>query len=89
MPSFDVVSEVDLHEIRNAVDQAVREMRTRFDFRNVEADIELEEKSILLTDPALLFVCCHFSIKRTTTNQCKIRCRKSMTDNQKRPQKSA
>ena len=51
MPSVDVVSEVDLHEVRNAVDQAVRELRTRFDFRNVEANIELEEKSILLTAP--------------------------------------
>ena len=56
MPSFDVVSEVDLHEIRNAVDQAVREMRTRFDFRNVEADIELEEKSILLTALSLIHI---------------------------------
>jgi uncharacterized protein YajQ (UPF0234 family) len=51
MPSFDVVSEVDLHEIRNAVDQAIRELRNRFDFRGVDANIELEEQSILLSAP--------------------------------------
>ena len=51
MPSFDVVSEMDLHEVRNAVDQATRELSTRFDFRGIEARIELEEESILLTAP--------------------------------------
>jgi uncharacterized protein YajQ (UPF0234 family) len=51
MPSFDVVSEMDMHEVRNAVDQAVRELGTRFDFRGVDAKIELEEESILLTAP--------------------------------------
>ena len=51
MPSFDVVSEMDLHEVRNAVDQAARELNTRFDFRGIEAKIELEEESILLTAP--------------------------------------
>ena len=42
MPAFDVVSEVDLQEVRNAVDQAVRELRTRFDFRGVDAGVELD-----------------------------------------------
>ena len=51
MPSFDVVSEMDMHELRNAVDQAVRELGTRFDFRGVDAKIELEEHSVLLTAP--------------------------------------
>ena len=51
MPSFDVVSEMDMHEVRNAVDQAVRELGTRFDFRGVDAKIELEEQSVLLTAP--------------------------------------
>lgn len=37
MPSFDIVSTVDLQEVRNAVDQASRELKTRFDFRNVDA----------------------------------------------------
>lgn len=42
MPFFDIVSEVDLQEVRNAVDQASRELRTRFDFRGVDAGFELE-----------------------------------------------
>ncbi len=37
MPSFDIVSEVDLHELTNAVDQANRELTTRYDFRGVDA----------------------------------------------------
>ena len=37
MPSFDVVSEVDTHELTNAIDQANRELATRFDFKGVEA----------------------------------------------------
>jgi cyclic-di-GMP-binding protein len=41
MPTFDVVSEVDLQEVRNAVDQAVREVGTRFDFKNTDSTIEL------------------------------------------------
>ena len=51
MPSFDVVSEVDMHEVSNAVDQAVRELRNRFDFRGVEASIALQEEQILLSAP--------------------------------------
>ena len=37
MPSFDVVSEIDSHELTNAVDQAVRELSQRFDFKHIEA----------------------------------------------------
>lgn len=48
MPSFDVVSEVDLQEVRNAVDQANREIGTRFDFKGVEAIFELTGSDILL-----------------------------------------
>ncbi|MCC4622312.1 YajQ family cyclic di-GMP-binding protein [Xanthomonas cassavae CFBP 4642] len=43
MPSFDVVSEVDKHELTNAVDQANRELGTRFDFKGVQATFELED----------------------------------------------
>jgi hypothetical protein len=43
MPSFDIVSEVDMHEVTNAVDQAKRELGNRWDFKNVEADIALDE----------------------------------------------
>ena len=48
MPSFDVVSEVDFQEVRNAVDQAVRELGTRFDFRGVDSGFELSEERIQL-----------------------------------------
>ncbi|MGZ4772332.1 MAG: DUF520 family protein, partial [Ilumatobacteraceae bacterium] len=40
MPSFDVVSEVDRQELRNAIDQAQREIATRFDFKNTNSSIE-------------------------------------------------
>lgn len=40
MPSFDIVSEVDLHELSNSVDQANRELTTRYDFRGVDASFE-------------------------------------------------
>jgi cyclic-di-GMP-binding protein len=43
MPSFDVVSEVDKHELTNAVDQANRELATRFDFKGTNAKFELNE----------------------------------------------
>lgn len=46
MPSFDVVSEVDVQEVRNAVDQAVRELGTRFDFKGVDAGFELNDERI-------------------------------------------
>lgn len=49
MPSFDVVSEVDLPEVRNAVDQASREVGTRFDFKGVDASFELKEAEITVT----------------------------------------
>ena len=41
MPSFDVVSEIDLQEVRNAVDQAAREIGTRYDFKNTDSKVEL------------------------------------------------
>ncbi len=44
MPSFDVVSEVDMQEVRNAVDQADRELNQRFDFKGTGSAIELKEK---------------------------------------------
>lgn len=48
MPSFDIVSEVDMHQITNAVDQARREMGNRWDFKKVESSIELDEGRITL-----------------------------------------
>jgi len=46
MPSFDVVSELDMQEVRNAVNQAQREVATRFDFKNTGTSIELTSKTI-------------------------------------------
>jgi hypothetical protein len=48
MPSFDIVSELDLHEIENAVQQAQKEVGTRFDFRGTDTEIERTEEGILL-----------------------------------------
>lgn len=45
MPSFDIVSEITLHEVRNAVENANRVLSTRYDFRGVDAIIELNEKN--------------------------------------------
>jgi uncharacterized protein YajQ (UPF0234 family) len=48
MPTFDIVSELDLQEVRNAVDQANREIQTRFDFKGIKASFELTEETILM-----------------------------------------
>ena len=48
MPTFDVVSELDMQEVRNAVDQASREVATRYDFKNTGTTIELKDKEIEL-----------------------------------------
>ncbi len=49
MPSFDVVSEVDMHEVTNAVDQSSREVGTRFDFKGTKSSIELEGSVVNLS----------------------------------------
>jgi uncharacterized protein YajQ (UPF0234 family) len=49
MPSFDVVSEVDLMEVKNAVEQAQKELANRFDFREAKAEIVLEKEAIQLS----------------------------------------
>jgi uncharacterized protein YajQ (UPF0234 family) len=48
MPSFDVAAECDLQEVRNAVDQANREIQTRFDFKGVNAAFELGQGAVQL-----------------------------------------
>lgn len=48
MPSFDIVSEIDTVELRNAVDNSNRELSTRFDFRNVEASFDLKDETVKL-----------------------------------------
>lgn len=52
MPSFDIVSEVDTHELTNAVDQANRELSTRFDFKGVDAKFERDEAVITQSAPS-------------------------------------
>jgi uncharacterized protein YajQ (UPF0234 family) len=47
MPSFDVVSEVDRQELRNAIDQAQRELANRYDFKDTNS--EIEQKDLILT----------------------------------------
>ena len=50
MPTFDIVSEVDHQEVRNAVDQARREIDTRFDFKNTNSSIEQNDLVLTLAD---------------------------------------
>lgn len=48
MPSFDVVSQIDVQEVRNAVDQVRREITTRFDFKGTDSSVDLEPDAITL-----------------------------------------
>lgn len=52
MPTFDVVSEVDKHELSNAVDQANREIDNRFDFKGTNAKFALSDDTVTLTAPS-------------------------------------
>ncbi|MFO1453198.1 MAG: YajQ family cyclic di-GMP-binding protein [Lysobacterales bacterium] len=52
MPSFDIISEVDTHELTNAVDQASRELTTRFDFKGVDAKFLREDNVITQSAPS-------------------------------------
>jgi uncharacterized protein YajQ (UPF0234 family) len=52
MASFDVVSEIDTHELTNAVDQAIRELAQRFDFKGSDAAFELDGTTVTMSAPA-------------------------------------
>ena len=52
MPSFDIVSELDAHEVANAVDQASREVSQRFDFNGTNSKFELKDSVVSLSAPA-------------------------------------
>ena len=52
MPSFDIVSEIDNQEVRNAVENATRELDTRFDFRGVQASYEWSAKETVISAEA-------------------------------------
>ena len=48
MPTFDIVSQVDMQEVRNAVDQAQRELATRFDFKGTDSTVDLSDTELKL-----------------------------------------
>lgn len=72
MPSFDVVSEVDLHELTNAVDQAGRVVANRFDFKGVEASFDREERTVVITAEAEFQVTQMEDMLRAALVKCKI-----------------
>ena len=55
MPSFDIVSEVDMHEVNNAISQANREVDTRFDFKGVDAKFSVTEESEVMVSAEVDF----------------------------------
>lgn len=72
MPSFDVVSEVDLHQLTNAVDQAARIVANRFDFKGVEASFNREEHNVLITAEAEFQVTQMEDMLRSALIKCQI-----------------
>lgn len=72
MPSFDVVSEVDLHELTNAVDQAGRIVANRFDFKGVDASFRRDEHTVVLTAEAEFQVTQMEEMLRTALMKCNI-----------------
>jgi uncharacterized protein YajQ (UPF0234 family) len=72
MPSFDVVSEVDLHELTNAVDQAGRIIKNRFDFKGVEASFKRDEHIVVITAEAEFQVAQMEDMLRTALMKCSI-----------------
>ncbi|MBT4519779.1 MAG: DUF520 family protein, partial [Halieaceae bacterium] len=72
MPSFDVVSEVDLHQLTNAVDQAGRIIANRFDFKGVDAAFEREERTVVLVAEAEFQVAQMEDMLRTALIKCDI-----------------
>jgi hypothetical protein len=76
MPTFDVVSELDMQEVRNAVDQASREISTRYDFKNTGSSVELKDKEIELATE---------SEARRSWSNARSRSRPSATARSKRP----
>ena len=49
MPSFDIISELDRHEVSNAIDQASKEITTRFDFKGTNSSLELTDEKLVMT----------------------------------------
>ncbi len=76
MPSFDVVSEVNTQEVTNAVDQATRELGTRFDFKGTDAKFELDGTTVTMRAPSDFQLKQMFDIltKRLSSRSIDIRC---------------
>lgn len=72
MPSFDVVSEVDLHQFTNAVDQAARTVETRFDFKGIDAKFERDKLDVTVTAEADFQVDQMIDMLRGCLIKCKI-----------------
>ena len=72
MPSFDVVSEVDLHQLTNAVDQAGRIVGNRFDFKGIEASFERDERRVVITAEAEVQVTQMEDMLRSALIKCDI-----------------
>ena len=76
MPSFDIVSKVDIQEVVNAVDQANRELRTRFDFKGTNSSFNLDENKITIRAPEEFQIQQMFDILtgRLSSRKIDIRC---------------
>jgi len=76
MPSFDTVSEVDHHELSNAVDQANREVATRFDFKGTNSNFELNDSQVTLNTESefqlqqMYDILCNKLVKRGVDISC-------------------
>ncbi|MGZ8163973.1 MAG: YajQ family cyclic di-GMP-binding protein [Methylobacter sp.] len=62
MPSFDIVSEFDKHEVKNAIDQANKEVTTRFDFKGTDSSFELTDEKLIMTSESTFQLQQMFSI---------------------------
>jgi uncharacterized protein YajQ (UPF0234 family) len=76
MPSFDTVSEVNHHELSNAVDQANREVTTRFDFKGTDSNFELKDSKITMNTESefqlhqMYDILCNKLVKRGVDISC-------------------
>jgi uncharacterized protein YajQ (UPF0234 family) len=76
MPSFDTVSEVDHHELSNAVDQANREVTTRFDFKGTNSNFELKDSLVTMNTESefqlqqMYDILCNKLVKRGVDISC-------------------
>ncbi|KUJ84353.1 YajQ family cyclic di-GMP-binding protein [Microbulbifer flavimaris] len=72
MPSFDIVSEVDKHQLTNAVDQVNRTVGNRFDFKGVDAEVEMNEFSLVIRAEAEMQVTQMVDMLRGSLIKCDI-----------------